>query len=321
MQKRQSRRIASSSGDNRDKAGENIMKLLIAIDSSPSTDAVISEVAARPWPEGTVARVLNVVDSRLVSTDFMDVDAFSKTEIDAAHALVESLAARLTSRGLSSVGVVLEGYPRTKIVEYAREWGADFIFVGSHGHGSLTRFFLGSVAKAVTRSAPCSVEIVRSTGHMQTEGRTAMRILLATDGSSCSVTAARSVASRPWPEQSEIRIVSAVDLVVPVIEPWYGAPDLISRIERETSKLAEQAIRTGEKIICDAGLFTSEAVLVGNPKVSILDEAKDWDADLVVVGSHGRRGIDRALQGSVSEAVAMHAHCSVEVIRERDNLY
>ncbi|HET9532976.1 MAG TPA: universal stress protein [Blastocatellia bacterium] len=297
------------------------MKLLIAIDSSPSTDTIISEVAARPWPEATSARVLNVVDTRLVATDFVDVDAYSKSEVSAARALVESHALRLTSQGINSIGVVLEGYPRTKIVEYAREWDADLIFVGSHGHSSLTRFFLGSIAKAVTRYAPCSVEIVRSTGHRWTEGRPGMKVLLATDGSACSVAAARSVASRPWPEGTEVRVVSAVDLVVPVIEPWYGAPELLGRIERETSKLAEQAIRTGVGIISDAGLRTSESVLVGNPKVSILDEAKDWDADLVIVGSHGRRGIDRAIQGSVSEAVALHAHCSVEVIRERDNLY
>ncbi|HWP43254.1 MAG TPA: universal stress protein [Blastocatellia bacterium] len=297
------------------------MKLLIAIDSSPSTESVINEVAARPWNEGTVARVLNVVDSRAVSTDFLDVDAFSKTEADAARALVESLADRLTSRGINSIGVVVEGYPRTKIVEYAREWGADFIFVGSHGHGSIARFFLGSIARAVTRTAPCSVGIVRSTGHRWTEGKAGMRILLATDGSQCSVAAARSIASRPWPEATEVRVVSAVDLVVPVIEPWYGAPELIGRIERETSKLAEKAVNSARQILSDAGIESSESILVGNPKVSILDEAKDWDADLIVVGSHGRRGIDRALQGSVSEAVAMHAHCSVEVIRERESLY
>ena len=120
------------------------MKLLIAIDSSPSTDTIISEVAARPWPEATSARVLNVVDTRLVATDFVDVDAYSKSEVSAARALVESHALRLTSQGINSIGVVLEGYPRTKIVEYAREWDADLIFVGSHGHSSLTRFFLGS---------------------------------------------------------------------------------------------------------------------------------------------------------------------------------
>jgi len=56
-------------------------------------------------------------------------------------------------------------------------------------------------------------------------------------------------------------------------------------------------------------------VLSGNPKEVILEEAKDWNADLIVVGSHGRRGLKRFLLGSVAEAVAMNAHCSVVVVR------
>lgn len=51
------------------------------------------------------------------------------------------------------------------------------------------------------------------------------------------------------------------------------------------------------------------------PAKSILEEAKKWDADLIVMGSHGRRGLDRFAMGSVSESVAMTAHCSVEVVR------
>jgi nucleotide-binding universal stress UspA family protein len=47
----------------------------------------------------------------------------------------------------------------------------------------------------------------------------------------------------------------------------------------------------------------------------ILDEAKTWGADLIVMGSHGRHGLDRLVMGSVAEAVASHAHCSVEVVR------
>jgi len=50
-------------------------------------------------------------------------------------------------------------------------------------------------------------------------------------------------------------------------------------------------------------------------KATILDEADAWKADLIVLGSHGRRGMDRFWMGSVSEAVAMNARCSVEVIR------
>jgi nucleotide-binding universal stress UspA family protein len=54
---------------------------------------------------------------------------------------------------------------------------------------------------------------------------------------------------------------------------------------------------------------------VGDPRIHILEHAKHWPADLIALGSHGRRGLDRALMGSVSEAIAIHSACSVEVIR------
>jgi len=52
------------------------------------------------------------------------------------------------------------------------------------------------------------------------------------------------------------------------------------------------------------------------PSRAILAAADSWEADLIVMGSHGRRGFDRIVLGSVSESVAMHARCSVEVIRK-----
>jgi nucleotide-binding universal stress UspA family protein len=64
-----------------------------------------------------------------------------------------------------------------------------------------------------------------------------------------------------------------------------------------------------------AGFRASEAVEAGDPKVRIIDHAKEWRADLIVVGSHGLRGLSRFLMGSVSEAVTRHAGCSVEVVR------
>jgi nucleotide-binding universal stress UspA family protein len=59
-------------------------------------------------------------------------------------------------------------------------------------------------------------------------------------------------------------------------------------------------------------------MLTGNPKARIPDDAKEWGADILVVGSHGRRGLTRLLMGSVSEAIALHAGCSVEVIRSSE---
>jgi nucleotide-binding universal stress UspA family protein len=53
----------------------------------------------------------------------------------------------------------------------------------------------------------------------------------------------------------------------------------------------------------------------GDPKSQILDAAKEWRADMIVLGSHGRTGLGRFLMGSVSQDVVRHAHCSVEVFR------
>ena len=122
-------------------------------------------------------------------------------------------------------------------------------------------------------------------------------MLLATDGSETSTAAAKALSGRPWPEGSEFRIVT-------VEEPW---------VMRPTNVLLN--VNSAEQILASAGLKATAAVLSGNPKEVILEEAKKWNADLIVVGSHGRRGFKRFLLGSVSEAVAMNAHCSVVVVR------
>jgi nucleotide-binding universal stress UspA family protein len=95
---------------------------------------------------------------------------------------------------------------------------------------------------------------------------------------------------------------------VTVEEPW--------AIKPPSRRHADEAVSSAEKVLASAGLNTSGAVLAGNPKNVILEEAKKWDADLIVVGSHGRRGFKRFMLGSVSEAVAMNAHCSVVVVRD-----
>jgi nucleotide-binding universal stress UspA family protein len=78
-------------------------------------------------------------------------------------------------------------------------------------------------------------------------------------------------------------------------------------------------IAEAERSIAGAGLSVSSDLREGNPKEEIIEYARSWKADLVVVGSHGRRGPKRLLLGSVSEAVATHAPCSVEVIRVPGN--
>ena len=304
------------------------MRILLAIDSSALSEAVISEVEARPWPAGTEVCVLTVIDLFALTYNVGYLEPFMKNEDDAARVLVQEVAERFTRRDLQTTTQVAEGYPTTSIVEEAEKYAADFVFVGSHGHGGFVRFLLGSVAKAIVQNAACSVEIIRHPRHdaehpehhRADEHRERMRILLATDGSEFSLRAARSIAERPWPADTEFRIASVVERVIPAADPWYAGGAVARQRNEVSAKNCEQAVRAAQEIVTQSGFKTETAVLDGNPKKRIVEDAAEWGAHLVVVGSHGRRGLIRYLLGSVSEAVAMRAHCSVEVIRDRSLL-
>jgi len=183
------------------------------------------------------------------------------------------------------------------------------------GNGSKSRFLLGSVAKSVLHGTRCSVEIVR--GSCVKDTGAPMKILLATDGSVYSERAVSSVAQRPWPKGSIVEVLGVAALAPPGMDPWYSQGGIADRLLDDRIKAAKDDVKRAKGAISGTGLKTLTEVLTGYPKGSIIDHAAEWGADLIVVGSHGRHGIRRLLIGSVAEAVALHASCSVEVIRER----
>jgi nucleotide-binding universal stress UspA family protein len=149
-----------------------------------------------------------------------------------------------------------------------------------------------------------------------------MKILLATDGSECSMAAVRSVAGRPWPSGSQIRLISVIPIILAVgashpLPPFYLPSDVFETLQNQARSRAEEAVERGHQILREAQIEPVKTgfLPIGDARQVILEEAKDWGADLIVVGSHGYHGIDKLMLGSVSESVAIHAHCSVEVIR------
>ena len=95
-------------------------------------------------------------------------------------------------------------------------------------------------------------------------------------------------------------------------------PILMDEIVDRERRRAVDALKSAQRRLRAAGLRLEgpSDSLFGDPGTILLDEAKLWGADLIVLGSHGLHGFERMLLGSVSESVAMHAHCSVEVIRD-----
>jgi nucleotide-binding universal stress UspA family protein len=143
------------------------MKILLAIDDSKFSDAATQAVIAQAHSKDTEVRVLHVVElpSLLVGREMGGYDtaleAIWGEEKNQAEALVAKAAETLRSHGLKVTTAVLEGVPKSMIIEAAEEWHADLIVLGSHGRNALDRFLMGSVSEAISRHARCSVEIVR----------------------------------------------------------------------------------------------------------------------------------------------------------------
>jgi nucleotide-binding universal stress UspA family protein len=288
------------------------MKIILAVDSSAASEVAIREVAARPWPAGTSVEVLTVVEP-------WEIPVLLEGQNRSAMEMLQRAFRQLNAAGIVTTTKLTSGEPKAVIIDRATETHADLVVMGSHGTTGLTKFLLGSVTAAVVRFAPCSVEIVRSPVRDE-DNPTAIRVLLATDGSECSEIAAGSIAGRPWPAGSEVHILSVVELSVPLFRipyPPYFDHHAMEELRGQAMTRTEEAVMVAERIIADVGLLTTGTVAVpcATPKELILEEAQRWGADMIVMGSHGRRGINRFLLGSVSEAVASHAHCSVEIIR------
>ena len=148
-----------------------------------------------------------------------------------------------------------------------------------------------------------------------------MKILLAVDGSPCSDAAVEEVTKRPWPVGSVIKVLTAYELPVPPTAETWALPlnyfdEMDVALAKQSQNIVDSALqklkeKLGKSVALDG------VILPGAPRTVILDEAERWNADLIVVGSHGYRAWERFLLGSVSQAVVSHAKCSVEVVRCR----
>ena len=150
-----------------------------------------------------------------------------------------------------------------------------------------------------------------------------MKVLLAVDGSPCSEAAVNEVAARPWPAGSEVKIVTAYELPPPAPTPyaWAIPADYFDELDRAARSSAQSVLDAAAAKLAKAlnhSVKVTKETLCGSPRAAITEEADQWPADLIVMGSHGYGAWHRFLLGSVSQAVVSHAKCSVEVVRDRE---
>ena len=146
-----------------------------------------------------------------------------------------------------------------------------------------------------------------------------MKILLAIDNSRFSQVATQTVAKQFRTKGTQVRVLHVIEPIgsyisvdmMPHFVPY------VAKVEQERRKEAKELVERAVRLLRKVGFKASEIVEQGDTKTMIVDYAANWHADLIVLGSHGWKGLGRFLMGSVSESVTRHAGCSVEVIRSR----
>jgi len=198
------------------------------------------------------------------------------------------------------------------ILDKAEDWKADLIVVGSRGWSEIGKLLLGSVADRVLNHAACPVRISRPRKGARA---TAPNLLIAYDGSKHADAAVAAVAARDWPKGTRVAVLAVSEFQLRMgdlslaISKALGRPGQASPWPWMDARLAKTA-----KSLAAAGLRADTALLIGEPRQAIVEQAKRLKTDCVFLGSHGYTGLRRVMLGSVSAAVAAHAPCSVEVI-------
>jgi nucleotide-binding universal stress UspA family protein len=242
----------------------------------------------------------------------LDADVIQEAE-DAMEAearrIVIKVARRIAAPDLTVQTQVVRGRAATALLDQVSEFKADLIVVGSRGRGPFESAVLGSVSAEVVDHSQVPVLVTRR-DHIA-------RILLGEDGSRSAAAAADTV--RRWSalHGAPIRVLSVAD-VDPQWNPWLRGAEIRAAQAASTASIHERQealARSTAAALDKAGLVAEGVVEDGNPAHRLVEAAVNWDADLLVVGSHGHGGLG-PIVGSVARAVLYHAPCSVLVVPE-----
>lgn len=290
------------------------MIILLATDGSEYSDRAARYIGRLGLGQGSDIFVLHVLKEHLLPDIIDPAHLFKKAGRAGAERLIDSVVEML-GNGEKVLGITREGEPWREILQASDDFGADLVVMGHKGLSGLDRFLVGSVTSHVLRHGAVSVLMVRDA---PPEDRP-LRVLLCADGSRSAEFGREMLAALPVTGDTEVHVLSVVDMeVITMPEKYYPDED----ISRMMAGLREHSLREAERTVAAEaeklkGRFwnVSTHVVFGVPENEILREAEAMPANLIVMGSKGLHGIKGALLGSVSHRVSRHAHCAVLVAK------
>ena len=210
--------------------------------------------------------------------------------------------------GIEADQLVCEGEPPDVIVNVATGRNADLIALGTHGRRGLKRLIMGSVTSKVIMDSPCDVLVVKRP--CSDCGGRFSRVLVPYDGSEFSKKALERACRLAGLDGSEVTAL----YVIPRYEEMGGYFKTAS-VMKSLNDEAEKILQGAREIASKAGVELKTEVRDGVAADIIVEEAAKGGTDLIIMGSHGWRGFNRAIMGSTAERVIMTGACPILVAR------
>ena len=292
-----------------------LRRILAATDFSVVAEAAVEQAARLAAAAGAELRLVHAESYAEAAQTAAALEPATMEALRAqALRQLEQSAAELRRRGLVVTTFVEHGQPSVVLLGEAAAWGADLLVAGTRGLGGVRRLLLGSTARLLAERAACPVLIVH--GPTPERHDTRRRVLVATDFSADARGAVRR-AVELLGLGSHDTVVLTHALHAPAMVGSATAPFDLAEVQTLVRHEARAELDREADGLRAAGLEVKVQLLDGVPPETLVDAARDLDADFVVVGTRGRTGLSRLLLGSTAERVLQLASCPVLVVPSR----
>jgi nucleotide-binding universal stress UspA family protein len=275
-------------------------KILVAYDGSDSSKNALRQAVKLAEAEKCTIKVLNV----MLSSEEIGVDVMGHGVVKEPSARMLAEAETIAMNEGGKVETTIEqGIPHEEIVKTADAGDCDLIVMGRRGLSRLERMLMGSVTERVIGHTERDVLVVPRDAAVGWE-----KVLVATDGSRYSEAAVERAIDFAKTHGGSMIAVSVVD----VTEEFYAqAPDAVEKMENKAGEMLEEV----KKKAGASNVKIETHVREGDAHRKIVELAGEKNADVIFMGSHGRKGLKKFLMGSVTEKVIGLASCPVIVVK------
>ncbi len=287
----------------------NTERVLLTTDGSEFSEGAVREAIRLAKQCGSTLSAMTVIETNpeyeTIAPQFLE-----KAE-KTAWTHLEAVKARARKEGVDCAVSVHEGEDSYRLIaDEAAKFKASMIVMGRRGRKGFKRLMMGSTTARVIGHAPCNVLVVPRAAEVSFKS-----ILVATDGSKYSTAAVSEAIGIAKRNNSKLTVIAVVPSEI-------AAPTDIEFVMAQRELIAEKEMREAEKnakavkeAAVKEGVAAQGFVMTGKPADAIVESAKEKNCDLIVLGSHGRTGLEKLLMGSVAERAIVLAACAVLVVK------